>query len=239
MIGCDCAVCRSTDPRDKRIAPVDLSSSCDDGMRVLVDTTPDLRAQALRHDIRRVDAILFTHAHADHVMGLDEVRRFNVLSERADAGLRRRARRSRESAADVRVRLRAGRAEGRRRARPAAAGRSAGRSASAGRRSCRCRSATARGRSSASGSGAFAYLTDCNGIPDVVARAARRARLLVLDALRHRPHPDALHARRRRSTMARADRRAADVLHAHRARPRPRGDVRGAAGRHGARATMA
>ena len=79
MIGCDCDVCRSTDPRDSRTRP-SIVIDCDDGMRVLVDTTPDLRSQALRHDLRRVDAILFTHSHADHVMGLDEVRRYNWLS---------------------------------------------------------------------------------------------------------------------------------------------------------------
>ena len=66
----------------------------DDGLRVLVDTTPDLRTQALRHDIRRVDAVLFTHAHADHIMGLDEVRRFNMLSGLPMPLLRRRRRRS-------------------------------------------------------------------------------------------------------------------------------------------------
>jgi phosphoribosyl 1,2-cyclic phosphate phosphodiesterase len=79
MIGCDCDVCRSTDPRDKRTRP-SVYLELDDEMRVLVDTTPDLRAQALRHEISRVDAILFTHAHADHVMGFDEIRRFNILS---------------------------------------------------------------------------------------------------------------------------------------------------------------
>ena len=79
MIGCDCDVCRSTDPRDARSRP-SIVIECDDGLRVLVDTTPDLRAQALRHDLRRIDAILFTHSHADHVMGLDEVRRYNMLS---------------------------------------------------------------------------------------------------------------------------------------------------------------
>ena len=82
MIGCDCVVCRSTDPRDARLRPsivVDL----DDGVRVLVDTTPDLRTQALRHDVRRLDAVFFTHAHADHMMGLDELRRYNALSRRA------------------------------------------------------------------------------------------------------------------------------------------------------------
>jgi phosphoribosyl 1,2-cyclic phosphate phosphodiesterase len=50
--------------------------------KVLVDAGPDLRAQALRHDIRRVDAILFTHGHADHILGIDDVRRFNSLMKR-------------------------------------------------------------------------------------------------------------------------------------------------------------
>lgn len=82
MIGCDCRVCRSTDPCDVRTRS-SIYIECDDGLRVLVDTTTDLRAQALREGLRRVDAVLFTHAHADHVMGFDEVRRFNVLSGRA------------------------------------------------------------------------------------------------------------------------------------------------------------
>jgi phosphoribosyl 1,2-cyclic phosphate phosphodiesterase len=77
MIGCTCAVCRSTDPRDTRLRPsifVDVPGRA----AVLVDTGTDLRQQALRHGISEVDAIVFTHGHADHVMGLDEVRRFNV-----------------------------------------------------------------------------------------------------------------------------------------------------------------
>jgi phosphoribosyl 1,2-cyclic phosphate phosphodiesterase len=82
MIGCDCDVCRSTDPRDKRHR-TSIYLTLDDDTRVLVDTTPDLRTQALAHDVRRVDAILLTHAHADHIMGLDEVRRFNHLSRRS------------------------------------------------------------------------------------------------------------------------------------------------------------
>ncbi|MGH7635849.1 MAG: MBL fold metallo-hydrolase, partial [Gemmatimonadaceae bacterium] len=81
MIGCSCDVCRSPDPRDQRLRPSVLIET-NDGLRLLVDTTPDLRQQALRAGLDRVDAILFTHAHADHVMGLDEVRRFNVLSGR-------------------------------------------------------------------------------------------------------------------------------------------------------------
>lgn len=78
MIGCECAVCRSSDPRDRRLRTsiyVDVPGRA----RLLVDTSTDLRQQALTNAIARVDAILFTHAHADHVMGLDEVRRFNSL----------------------------------------------------------------------------------------------------------------------------------------------------------------
>jgi phosphoribosyl 1,2-cyclic phosphate phosphodiesterase len=82
MIGCDCATCRSTDPRDRRWRPSILITLADD-TSVLVDASPDLRQQALSFGVRRVDAILFTHAHADHVLGLDEVRRYNVLQGKA------------------------------------------------------------------------------------------------------------------------------------------------------------
>lgn len=78
MIACGCAVCRSTDPRDERLRP-SLYVKLDDGMGVLVDTGPDLRTQALRAGIARVDAILFTHGHVDHLAGLDDVRRFNIV----------------------------------------------------------------------------------------------------------------------------------------------------------------
>ena len=74
-IGCDCAVCRSGDPRDKRLRPSILVSY--GGRNVLIDTTPDLRAQALRAGFRSVDAVLYTHAHADHILGLDDLRPFN------------------------------------------------------------------------------------------------------------------------------------------------------------------
>jgi phosphoribosyl 1,2-cyclic phosphate phosphodiesterase len=78
-IGCDCSVCQSTDPRDKRTRS-SIYLELADGLKVLIDTTPDLRSQALRENLRRIDAVLFTHTHADHVMGLDETRRFNALS---------------------------------------------------------------------------------------------------------------------------------------------------------------
>lgn len=74
-IGCDCKVCRSSDPRDNRLRPSVLVEW--NGSRVVVDTTPDFRTQALRAGLDRIDAVLFTHAHADHIMGLDDIRPFN------------------------------------------------------------------------------------------------------------------------------------------------------------------
>ena len=78
MIGCTCDVCQSTDPRDRRSRP-SIHINVEDGPSILVDTSTDLRQQVLTNRIARVDAILFTHSHADHVMGLDDVRRFNVM----------------------------------------------------------------------------------------------------------------------------------------------------------------
>ena len=74
MIGCDCAVCRSDNPHNHRLRPsvyIENGDQC-----LLVDATPDFRAQALRANIRRVDAVLITHTHADHVLGLDDLRVF-------------------------------------------------------------------------------------------------------------------------------------------------------------------
>ena len=82
MIGCECATCHSTDPRDRR-SRASIHIQMTGGPSVLVDTTPDLRMQALTHGVKRVDAIVYTHSHADHVMGLDEVRRFNVMQKSA------------------------------------------------------------------------------------------------------------------------------------------------------------
>jgi len=74
-LGCHCAVCTSADPRDSRLRPSVLVSYRE--RRVVIDTTPDFRAQALRARLDRVDAVLYTHAHFDHIMGLDDVRPFN------------------------------------------------------------------------------------------------------------------------------------------------------------------
>lgn len=80
MIGCDCAVCRSPDPRNHRLRPSVWVQAGD--VSVLVDATPDLRTQALRANIRRVDAVLVTHTHADHILGLDDLRAFTRDSDR-------------------------------------------------------------------------------------------------------------------------------------------------------------
>ena len=71
---CECPVCLSSDPRDKRTRPSVLLEY--DGRAVVIDTTPDFRQQALRARMRRLDAVVFTHEHADHILGLDDVRVF-------------------------------------------------------------------------------------------------------------------------------------------------------------------
>jgi phosphoribosyl 1,2-cyclic phosphate phosphodiesterase len=156
------------------------------GSRVLVDTTPDLRTQALACDLDRVDAILFTHCHADHVMGLDDVRRFNVLQQSAipcygDERTLKELRRtfayifeSKDEGGGIPLlhlyplggRFSIGGEEfvpvpvwhGRREI--------------LGYRVRNC-----------------AYLTDCSGIPDASWPLLEGLDTLVIDALRHRPHP--------------------------------------------------
>ncbi len=80
IINCDCAVCRSANPKNKRLRSSVMIEINDKFL--LIDTTPDMRQQFLRKRFPRIDAILYTHAHADHVFGLDEVRRFNYLTKK-------------------------------------------------------------------------------------------------------------------------------------------------------------
>jgi phosphoribosyl 1,2-cyclic phosphate phosphodiesterase len=82
VIGCTCATCRSIDSKDKRWRS-SIYLEFDSGSSVLVDASPDLRAQAIHYGIDRVDLILLTHSHADHVLGLDDVRIFNFRQRAA------------------------------------------------------------------------------------------------------------------------------------------------------------
>ena len=81
MIGCGCEVCKSSDPRDKRLRASVLVEH--DGLKVLIDAGPDFRYQMLRAGISSVDAILLTHHHKDHTGGLDDIRAFNYHEKKA------------------------------------------------------------------------------------------------------------------------------------------------------------
>ena len=81
VIGCNCEVCRSTDPRDKRLRSSIMIE--DQGTCVVVDAGPDFRQQMLREKVQNIDAILLTHEHADHIFGLDDIRSFNWIRKAA------------------------------------------------------------------------------------------------------------------------------------------------------------
>lgn len=81
VIGCDCAVCTSKNPKNMRSRVSVLIEI--NGLNIVVDTSPDFRQQMLLTNIRKIDAVLYTHDHADHIHGIDDLRQFNVLQEGA------------------------------------------------------------------------------------------------------------------------------------------------------------
>ena len=186
MIGCDCATCRSDDQRDTR-SRASILITVPGGPTILVDTSPDLRAQALQHRLRCIDAILYTHSHADHVLGLDELRRFNSMQreaipcygdERTLADLRRIFAYAFDGNIPIggglpRVVL----------------------FPLAGEFSIGAATFTPvpllHGRRQIYGYrlGNFAYLTDCSAIPDASWGLLEGVETVILDALRDRPHP--------------------------------------------------
>jgi phosphoribosyl 1,2-cyclic phosphate phosphodiesterase len=201
-IGCDCDVCHSPDPHDRRMRPSILvevvgtpdppgartaSSTASSVRSILVDTSTDLRAQALTHNIRRVDAILFTHSHADHVLGLDEVRRYNAMQHAPIPCYADRA-----TLDDLRRMF----------AYIFEAPRASGGGIPHLIMGCLAGPFTLGGieivpvpllhgchRTLGFRIGRFAYLTDCSRIPDESWPLLCGVRVLVLDALRDRPHP--------------------------------------------------
>ena len=186
VVGCDCATCRSDDPRDRRWRP-SIYLELADSTRVLVDTSPDLRAQALAFGVTRLDLILYTHHHADHVLGLDDVRAFNYRQRGSipclgDASTLAALRRMFSYAWDPSV--------------PQGGGVPRLRLFEVTGRFCLGRAEVVpvpvqHGPQPILGYrvGDFAYLTDCNAIPDASWPLLDGVRVLVLDALRHRPHP--------------------------------------------------
>jgi phosphoribosyl 1,2-cyclic phosphate phosphodiesterase len=192
MIGCRCDVCLSTDPRDKRLRP-SVFVTLDDGTAILIDTSADFRAQALTHDITHIDAVLFTHSHADHVFGLDELRRYNVLQreaiplfadERTLKDLRR--------IFDYAFKHSEGGHEYVPRLQPFLIGGAFTlRSNADGGSMTVVPVPILHGARTILGYrlGSFAYLTDCSGIPEPSYALLAGVELLVIGALRDKPHP--------------------------------------------------
>jgi len=188
-LGCECAVCRSTDPRDQRTRPsvaLQFNDRC-----VLIDTGPDFRQQALRSGLKRADAVFYTHSHADHILGLDDLRPLSFqhgdkllplfADETTEAVLRRifDYTFSPESKypTSARVEIR------RLREREDLFGTTFE------------RLAVSHGKQEINGFrfGSAAYLTDMSEIPAATMERLRGLDVLVLDALRHAPHPTHSH----------------------------------------------
>jgi len=187
MIGCTCAVCQSPATEDKRFRP-SIVVTHDDGTQVLVDTTPDLRSQALAFGLTRVDAVVYTHSHADHIFGLDELRRFialrggGTLTVHGDGHTIHDLNRIFGYAFDSPPELGGGVP----RLKPVVVD---GPFDIAGTTWTPVPVLHGRRQIHGYRIGAFAYLTDCSAIPDPSWDLLEGLDVLVIDALRERPHP--------------------------------------------------
>ena len=188
MIGCDCAVCHSSDPRDQRLRSSIYVETPE--FAWVVDTGTDFRTQALRENIRRLDAVVFTHSHTDHIMGFDDLRRYShdlgSIPVFASADTMRDLARVYEFAFNGLNRFPGYLVpvphviEG-----PFVLGQTTitplpvphGRTTVNGYLFSR------RGRK------LVAYLSDCSAVPEEIANQISGVEVLVIDALRHKPHP--------------------------------------------------
>lgn len=184
VISCTCAVCRSDDPRNRRWRTglkLEIGKAC-----VLVDTPTDLRAQALRFGLPRLDAVLFTHSHADHIYGLDDIRIFNFRQRAAIPcyGSEATLRAIRRAFAYVFEPGQEGGGKPQLELIPM-------------REPFDLLGRTILPVPVWHGSlevfgfriGGFAYVTDCSAIPEASVQMLAGLEVLILDALRYRPHP--------------------------------------------------
>lgn len=186
VIGCGCEVCSSADPRNKRTRSSALIRT--GSANILIDTSTDLRAQALANSVERIDAVLYTHAHADHIHGIDDLRVFNHIQ----GGVipcygNPRTMRSMRRAFDYIFRDGGGDGDG---WKPKlTATEVEGPFEACGVEVEPVEVIHGRNRIYGYRFGRFAYVTDCSRIPPESAERLRGLKVLVLGALRYRPHP--------------------------------------------------
>jgi phosphoribosyl 1,2-cyclic phosphate phosphodiesterase len=188
VIGCECRVCRSEDMRDKRLRTATLLRTANTALQI--DTPPDYRFQCLREDITRLDAVIYTHSHTDHILGFDDLRRFCEIEDKempvyGSPATLRDLKRIFSYAFDPSYRYR-------NYVRPAPMEFTGpfgiGDLAITPVDLPHGRMLTSGLVFSLNGRKLLAYYTDCQSVPEAAIDAARGAEVLVLDALRHAPH---------------------------------------------------
>ncbi|CAN5200423.1 MBL fold metallo-hydrolase [soil metagenome] len=190
QVGCSCRVCRSSDPRDKRTR-VGAVVEADSGARLLIDTPPELRLQLIAAGIDSVDGILFTHEHADHTNGIDDVRAFSVRRRSpvkfygSEDTLARIAKRF-DYIFDDRVQPLPGTSKPEGKMHPLTAGETI---AIAGMDVTAVAVPHGPGTVFAYRIGALGYITDAASLPASAVEAFKGVHVLVLNALFHGPHP--------------------------------------------------